>query len=91
MKKILLIAFLGTLFATGSAFAHCGSCGTDAKAHDHKHAAKECCKEGEGCCKAKSECKKACEKPSEEKKEKAEETAAAAPAACCPAKGAKAA
>ena len=49
MKKILLIAIVGTLFATASAFGHCGACGAGDKAHAHADV-KEC----------KAECAKAC-------------------------------
>lgn len=48
MKKILLITFIGTLFAAGSAFAHCGACGPASDA-EHKETAKACCS-------AKAEC-----------------------------------
>ena len=103
MKKILLIAIVGTLFATSSAFAHCGSCGVGDEAHAEK---KACCAEKadckkdceKACCAAKKaecsdkkeNCKEKCSKPCCAK-EKADETAASsteAPA-CCPAKAAK--
>jgi hypothetical protein len=66
MKKILLITILGTLFAAGSAFAHCGACGADA-AHAEKgdkmeckaECKKACCGKKAECCKA--ECTKSCD------------------------------
>jgi len=99
MKKILLLTFVGTLFAAGSAFAHCGSCGTGEEAHEH--AAKACCSEKAGecckaakaccsdkageCCKKKSACKSDCTKPccGKEKAEKAADATAAAKAPSC--------
>lgn len=70
MKKIILLAFIGTLFATGNAFAHCGSCGVGDEAKEHKaeccakegkccHDKKDCTAEEKAACKAK--CEKACE------------------------------
>lgn len=86
MKKILLITVLGTLFAAGSAFAHCGTCGVGEKAHGDAakadctaECAKACCAE------KKAECKADCTKPCCAKEKAADETAAAKPDACCPA------
>jgi hypothetical protein len=65
MKKFLLLTFVASLFAAGSAFAHCGACGAVEKAHDHAATAeKACCGTEAGkCCSdkaAKSECTKSC-------------------------------
>ena len=96
MKKILLITILGTLFAAGNAFAHCGACAADAaeKADkiECKAECKKCCGTEGKCCK--SECKSKCEgkkccgtegKCCKEKcsEEKADDTAAKSEA-CCP-------
>ncbi len=99
MKKIILLAFVGTLFAAGNAFAHCGSCGVGDEAKEHKHEAKaECCGKDGKCCHEKKDCKgdKACDGDKMAKckegcdkpccaKEKAAPTAAAEAPACCPA------
>ena len=89
MKKIILLAMIGTLFAAGSAFAHCGSCGVGDEAKEHKA---ECCgKEGKCCHDKKADCEKACDdkKKAECKeaceKKKSDSTAAAEAPACCPA------
>ena len=89
MKKILLIAVLGTFFAAGSAFAHCGSCGAGEKAHADKaecktECAKPCCGEKKAECK--SECAKPCCAKEKAEEKAADETAAAKSGACCPAK-----
>jgi hypothetical protein len=85
MKKILLITVLGTLFAAGSAFAHCGTCGVGDAAHGDKAKAEcktECAKP---CCgEKKADCKSECTKEKAEEKA-ADETAAAKSGACCPA------
>jgi hypothetical protein len=85
MKKILLITVLGTLFAAGSAFGHCGTCGVGDEAHAEgakseckADCSKPCSDEKKADCKA--ECKKDCAKPCD-----AKEKAAAKPSACCPA------
>lgn len=91
MKKVLLLTAIGSLFLATSAFAHCGSCGSDAA--DHSHAKKECCgTEGKCCkegkaCEEKKACAEECKKKCCAKKEACEKTAAAAAEkpACCPA------
>ena len=61
MKKLLLLTFIGSLFATGAAFAHCGSCGAGDEAHSHGDKAAECCSDKPGeCCKDKAKCKSEC-------------------------------
>ena len=88
MKKIILLAMIGTLFAAGNAFAHCGSCGVGDEAKEHKA---ECCgKEGKCCHDKKADCEKACDDKKADCKEacekkKSDSTAAAEAPACCPA------
>ncbi|MGC9453104.1 MAG: hypothetical protein ACP5I4_16860 [Oceanipulchritudo sp.] len=98
MKKLLLISFIGFIFAASGAYAHCGACGAgDA---DHEQAAKsectaekkaecakemKCCSEGKSCCSGE---KKSC--PAGGDKEKAEDAVAKpAKSLCCPAMSGK--
>ena len=84
MKKILLLSAIASMFIASSAYAGCGSCGAEG---DHSHAKKECCSEGEKCCKEKKACKAECTKECCAKKENCEKTAATTEkAACCPTK-----
>jgi hypothetical protein len=95
MKKFLLLTFVASLFAAGSAFAHCGACGTGEAAHDHAATAeKACCGTEAGkCCSDKaakadcsnSDCKSACTKSCDSKAKAKDETAVSPPPACCPA------
>ena len=89
MKKFLLITFIASMFAAGSAFAHCGACGTGDASHDKAAKTAECaeaCKTK--CCasKDKAACKDACSKKAccSKAKDKAADTAAAPAPSCCP-------
>lgn len=81
MKKILLIALLGSLFAATSAYAGCGSCDANAE----KACKAECKKE---CCAEKAECAEECTKPCCAKEEADETAAAATKCGACPSKSA---
>ena len=66
MKKILLIALIGTVFAATSAFA-CDTCKKHAPKADGQ---KMVCPDGcdKPCCAKKAECPKGCDKPCCDKK-----------------------
>lgn len=49
MKRILLLTFIASLFAAGSAFAHCGACTTGDQAHAKGDKAKMECTEKATC------------------------------------------
>lgn len=92
MKKILLITFLGTLFAAGSAFAHCGACGSDAAHKADKAECKsecmaeckaECAKDKAKKCCGSSECAKDKAACTKDKAEGNADDTAAKPAPCC--------
>ena len=96
MKKILLIALIGSVFAATSTFA-CDTCAAHAKKSDDSKMVcpaecdkpccaekKACCGEGEKCCsEKKAACAENCDKPccAKKKAETATKTDGVAP--CC--------